>query len=278
MRSLLLRLVAGGVASVCLIGAAFVATLDSAPLPRTPAPAPKPAPQPAPPAPKKPKHPCPGPGPCPRSAKAGSPAVGGDKSSWVNGREWDGEEITCDFPLTEYCTNIGSHVDGAGMCVSTSIEMCARYLGLEDFRGFRDWCAKEPGGAYPGKIEDQIRRYCEYKHCVCPPFINWTGADPEPVVRDLDRRRLPFAHTYGWSPRYGHQISHMVFSVKFNGKYAVVVDNNEIGGVSRAEGRIFEWMDLAEHIRRMKYGSDSGWVFAWIVPPLPPAPQPNIQR
>jgi hypothetical protein len=65
----------------------------------------------------------------------------------------------------------------------------------------------------------------------------------------------------------------MVFSAKFGDKYAVVIDNNEIGGVSAAKGTIYEWMSPAEHIRRMKYGGGGAWVFAFIAPPIPPCPK-----
>ena len=42
-------------------------------------------------------------------------------SSIIAGRTYDGEEITCDLLGKDHIKNIGSHVDGAGMCVFSSI-------------------------------------------------------------------------------------------------------------------------------------------------------------
>ena len=58
----------------------------------------------------------------------------GPGSSVINSREHEGEIITCDLPLSEMIRNIGSKLDGAGMCVFSSIEMAARWQGLEEWR------------------------------------------------------------------------------------------------------------------------------------------------
>jgi len=164
------------------------------------------------------------------------------------------------------------------MCVSTSIEMVARYLSMYQMAGFRDFCAKEPGGCIPTKLEDQLGRFCKSKNIPIPPYVNFVGVDPSTLLSDLDAAGLPYAHTYGQCPRYVNwmnptgKISHMVFSVKFCHRYAVVVDNNAIGGVDAATGAIFEWMSVDEEVRRMKYGDNSAWVFAFLVPPPPPCP------
>lgn len=235
----------------------------------------KPTPNPRP----TPPKPSPRPRPKPRP-KPWLPAVlpvgqggWGNQTSWMNGRQHGNETLAADFPAQLWFANIGSHIDKAGMCVTSSVEMTALYLGLEDFRGFRDWCANEPGGCYPDKLEDQLKRYCDVKGITCPPYVNFEGPDPEPLLRRLDEEGIPFAHTYGWSPRYNQKIAHMVFSAKFGGNYAVVVDNNAIGGLDPATGTIYEWMDLEEHVRRMKYDSGSAWVFAFLVPPPPPCPK-----
>lgn len=254
------------VVAVVLGGAAVLHATQRPALPRPMNPF-RPKPQP------KPK-PTPKPKPRPKPWERGRGPVGlKDKDSLVNGRIFDSECISADFPEGQWFKNKGSDVDGAGMCVTSSVEMISLYDGMEDFRGFRDWCAKEPGGCYPGKLEDQIKRYCEEKKIDVPRYVNFEGPDPEPLLKALDDCGMPFAHTYGWSPRYNQKIAHMVFSVKFGGKYAVVVDNNEIGGLEPSSGKIFEWMLCDEHIRRMKYGNDGAWVFAWLVPPPPPCPR-----
>jgi hypothetical protein len=254
--------VAGGVLVFALVAALLVVS-HAPPKPAAPAPTPFVEPEPEP----EPEPVCPN---CPRKPRR--PKVEA-VSSFVGGPSYQGDDISAAFPVSQYMTNIGSHVDGAGMCVSTSIEMLARYLGLDDLRGFRDWCARYPGGASADKIARQLPAFCKSKGIRCPAFLQYEGDAPEKLLSQLDAARVPFAHTYGYSPRYGHRISHMVFSAKFGDKYAVVIDNNEIGGVSAAKGTIYEWMSPAEHIRRMKYGGGGAWVFAFIAPPIPPCPK-----
>src|SRR5262249_6727012 len=66
-------------------------------------------------------------------------------------------EVQCDLPASERIRNIGSRVDGAGMCVMSSITMAACWGALEEMRGLRDWCAQQPGGGYPAKVDRQLR-------------------------------------------------------------------------------------------------------------------------
>ena len=42
------------------------------------------------------------------------------------------------------------------MCVMSSLEMAARWANLEQLRGLRDWCAQQPGGAYPAEVDKQL--------------------------------------------------------------------------------------------------------------------------
>lgn len=258
--------VVGGVTATALIVAAFVTFGGPKVAPPThPLPAVAPDPD------------CPD-GRCPARRPWGPRGSAGSAVSFVNGREYDGETLACDFPLSMWMPNIGSRVDGAGMCVATSVEMVAIYLGMDFMRGFRDWCSREPGGCYPSKLEDQLTRYCKMKGVPVPPYIDFTGSDPAGLLEQLDAAGLPYAHQYDECPRYASvrnpkgKIAHMVFGVKFGGKYAVVVDNNEIGGVDGKSGKIFEWMPKSELIRRME-ATGSDWIFAFIVPPPPPTPK-----
>jgi len=193
--------------------------------------------------------------------------------SFVNGLVHDGQELTCDLPEKDHIKNIGSRRDGAGMCVMSSIEMAARYHGLDQFRGLRDWCANEPGGGYPEKVVDQIRRYCKTKGIPEVPFYQYEGPNPEEVMEAIDKNGAMACITYAFSPRYNTSfIAHMVCSPMFRGKYGVVLDNNFINENS------YEWMDRAELIRRMRssgrtVGSGNAWVFVWLVPGNPPVPR-----
>ncbi len=194
-----------------------------------------------------------------------------DKSSWVNDRTHEDEVITCDIPPNLHMWNIGSHKDGAGMCVMTSIEICALYLGLDEFKGLREWCAKEPGGGYPSKVDDQLKRYCKEKGLTCPPYMQYEGKAPEAICEKLDGNGLMFASTYGYSPRYGSgKIYHMIAVPKYRAKYAIVLDNNAIGGVSKEH--LFEWMTKEEYVRRARFADGNAWVHCWLTAPPPPMP------
>lgn len=207
--------------------------------------------------------PCPGPGPCPLPKRPWGPSASpvGDGKAVVGGRTHQGVDLTVDLPGRLHVKNIGSKKDGAGMCVTSSIEMMARGLGLDAFTGFRDWCANEPGGAYPSKVDDQIKRYCAEKGIPVPPYVQIEGdAGKVSAALDLlDRTGRGAAITYGWGERYGSRIAHMTFCPGF-GKYGVNLDNNFVGEDA------YEWMDRAELVRRCCYPSGQGWVFAWLTP------------
>lgn len=153
--------------------------------------------------------------------------------------------------------------------------MAARWNGMEDFRGLRDWCAREPGGAYPQKVDDQLKRYCREKGIEVPPYLQYEGLTPEEVVEAIDRTGRMACFTYGESPRYSSAINHMVCGVKYNGKYGVVLDNNFPGEDA------YEWMSREELIHRMKVSANprgrpvlgTAWVFVWLTPPPPPVPR-----
>ena len=188
----------------------------------------------------------------------------------VNGRVFQGEEIGADYPPQLHMRNIGSHIDGAGMCVTTSIEMSARFQGLDQITGLRDWAANEPGGASPDKIDNQLPRFAKAKGIKLPDYLQYEGPNPEKILDLCQKTGRMASITYGYSPRYGGQIAHMVCCPSFSAKFGVVMDNNFIGGVDREH--LFEWMDRDEIVRRMKYPGSTAWVFVWLAPAPPPIP------
>lgn len=215
-------------------------------------------------------------------------SVGGNSytagPSAVGGKSYQGEEISADLPLDQMKWNIGSRVDGAGMCVMTSIEQGAIYAGLEQLRGLRDWCAKYPGGAWPEKVDKQLAQFAKEKGIELPAYLQYTGssaAELRELLETIDRSGRIASIAYGYSPRYGGPINHMVFSPKCgSGKWACVVDNNQIGGVRGEENSRFEWMSRDELEDRMRtqaaaFGrtvKSNPWVFVWLAPPPPPPP------
>lgn len=175
-------------------------------------------------------------------------------------------EVQIDFPLTEHITNIGSKKDGAGMCVMSSIEMAARWSNLESMRGLRDWCAKEPGGGWPEKVDKQLAKYVkEFKVTPKPSYIQYEGKDPQILRAALETGRFP-AITYSGKDkvRYSGTIAHMVCLAHLDDNFAAIWDNNGKPGE-------LIWMNTKEFMDRWTDGS-SGWTFIWISPPPPPLP------
>jgi hypothetical protein len=202
---------------------------------------------------------------CPADAQTG-------RTSVVAGPIYEGQELTCDLAPQEQFHNIGSKKDGAGMCVFTSIEMAARAQGLEQMRGWRDWCASNfSGGGWPGRVDDYLAKWFKAKGLEPIPYYQYEGPAPEKVLTLIDKTGRMACITYGWSPRYGRGISHMVCSPGY-GKFAAVLDNNFVSKKTPTgyDENIYEWMEPVELCRRMKLGGGSAWIFCWLPPPPPP--------
>lgn len=194
-------------------------------------------------------------------------------SSWVNGLSFQGQEVTVDLPEKYQIRNIGSRIDNAGMCVFSSIEMAAEWHGLDDMKGWRDWCANNyPGGGYPEKVDQLLAEWWRYKNLTPIPYIQYEGTDPQAILNLCDKTNRCACITYGHSPRYisrinpQGRISHMVCLVGFKTN-AVVLDNNFIGEKN------MEWMPTRELIRRNMLTANKAWVFVWRTPGAPPIPK-----
>lgn len=177
-------------------------------------------------------------------------------------------EVTADVPQDQRIKNIGSHADGLGMCVMSSIEMGARWQGLEQMRGLRDWCAKQPGGDYPSKVDRQLKEFCAAKGIPVPPYVQYEGRDAGDVVRSVLKTGRIACTTYAGRDgvRYRTRIAHMVCNVHADSGWACVLDNNDIGPDALL------WMDPASFDARLNDFGGEGWVFYWLAPPPPPVP------
>jgi len=153
-----------------------------------------------------------------------------------------------DFPRNEAIANIGSRVDGAGMCVMSSIEMAARWAGLEQMRGLRDWCAKEPGGAYPSKVTRQIRGFCLEKKIDQPNYIQYEGPNSQVIEMTIGSGRMP---AITWGP------AHMVAGLAMDKKRSAILDNNAID-------RYPQWYDTPKFEKSWRGGGKNGWIFLWV--------------
>lgn len=191
-------------------------------------------------------------------------AVAADRGV-IAGREHQGEAVTIDLPAREQLRNRAGS-DGAGLCVMTSIEMAARWQGLESMRGLRDWCARQPGGAWPAKVDRQLREFCQARGCSVPQYVQYEGSNPRALLDLCERTGRMACVTYGYSPRYGQTIAHMINCVKFGARWAVALDNNFPGSST------YEWMTNDEFVRRVNFPSGSAWLFVWLAPPPPPVP------
>jgi hypothetical protein len=191
----------------------------------------------------------------------------GSEKAFVAGRQHANEVLDCDLPGDMQFKNIGSRADGSGMCVMSSIEMAALWQGLDEYKGLRDWCAREPGGGYPEKVDKQLAAYARAKGLPAPRYLQYEGPDVEPVLEAALRSGRMACITYGWGERYGQSIAHMVCCPKYSGQFAAVLDNNFPGEAN------YEWMTRGELARRVKLPRNSGWVFVWLAPPPPPSPR-----
>lgn len=205
------------------------------------------------------------------------PTAAYGQNSFINGLAHDNESITCDLPGSQHIKNIGSKVPSydkrgrpyyAGMCVFSSVEMAALYAGLEQMRGFRDWAAtKFQGGGWPDKVDVVLAAYFKEKNIAPIPYIQYEGKDPAEILSLCEKTGRMASMTYGYSPRYGEPIQHMVNGVMYRNSYGVVLDNNYPG-----EDR-YEWVASNELTRRTIYPNTTAWIFVWLHPGPPPSPR-----
>lgn len=174
-------------------------------------------------------------------------------------------EVTCDLPVEQRIKNIGSRADGAGMCVMSSCEMSARWANLEVLRGLRDWCARQPGGAYPAKVDRQFKEFCAAKGIALQPYLQYEGKDPALLREALRTGRMPCVTYNGHDPHYAGSIAHMVNLIHLDEHWAVILDNNFTGQNELV------WL-TPDDFRRRWLGNGGGWAVILLAPPPPPVP------
>lgn len=205
--------------------------------------------------------------PCPPTP---SPGPWGTEQTPVGvAKSPDGTEPEVDYPAEQWMKNIGSRKDGSGMCVFTSYEMMCRHAGLEEFRGFRDWCATNyAGGGYPSKLAKLVEAYCKAKNIKVPTYYQYEGSDLTFLKTALRSGRFACCTLY-YSARYNGRISHMVNAAHCAGpRYWAICDNNKM---NRDEIPPYEWFDGEEKFHRaigQKY-----WAVVLEMPGLPCPPK-----
>jgi hypothetical protein len=188
----------------------------------------------------------------------------------VGGPELNGVSVRCDLPLDLHLRNKGGSDGrggpgtGSGLCVFTSIDMAAQWANVPELIGFRDWMTNFPGGGYPDKVRQYVKKLSVERGREMVEGVDYgqaTDADEQKLAKILDGYRVACV-TYGYSPRYGQNIAHMVCLMSF-GDHCVVLDNNFPG--------TYEWVEKKEFLRRWKM-MQGGWVFWLNAPPPPPVP------
>jgi hypothetical protein len=181
----------------------------------------------------------------------------------------DGTELQLDLPGSQHLQNQAG-VDGAGLCVFTSISHSARWSHVELLENFRDYMRKYPGGGWPDKVTKMVNQIAKDKGALPPPYLQVEGGrELLDVLRAaLASNRMP-AVTYSLSPtgRYGgRKIAHMVSLVHLDDKRACVLDNNFPGDDK------YEWMSIEEFVHTFTGGGRSGWAVVLLDAGPPPLP------
>ncbi len=156
-------------------------------------------------------------------------------------------------------------------CVFTSFEMMCRHAGLEEFRGFRDWCAAGyPGGGAPEKLARLVTAYCTAKRIPVPRFYQYEGADLAFLETALRTGRFACVTLYH-SARYGGRIYHMVNCGHAAGpRYRNIVDNNRM----RNDGiPPVEWFDGVDRFKHAVSINGRYWAVVLERPGLPAPPK-----
>lgn len=196
------------------------------------------------------------------------PAQPAEASSTVGGNVFNGVEVECDLPNDQHLKNKDGR-DGAGLCVFTSIDMMANWHNFLTLIGFRDYMTQFPGGGYPDKVREYVKKYAESRGFPVPvegkDYGQFYDTNPQSLAQKLDEilntNRIACI-TYGYSPRYGpFKIAHMVCLVHFDLKnnLAAVLDNNFPGTL--------EWMTASELVNRC-LANRGGWC-VWLNTPTP---------
>jgi hypothetical protein len=193
---------------------------------------------------------------------------------YIGGATHDGRTVTIDLPRDQRLKNtVGT--DRSGLCVGTSIEHSARWQYVPELIGLQKFLTQFPGGGWPQRVDDFLTQKVKAAHgnMADVQYIQITTFDEKKLDLALRTGRMP-AITYGYSPRYGEPVSHMVNIVYKDDKYCVFLDNNFPD--------TYEWTSLSEGLRRIKLrlldsaghtDNNGGWFIVLLATAPPPDPK-----
>jgi len=175
-----------------------------------------------------------------------------------------GVEAACPLPKEFHLKNRGGS-DGSGLCVFASITHSAQWQNIDVLKDLFQWMFKHPGGGWPEKVDDMIRKKCQEQNRPVPNYIQVEKLDLELLKLAAKTGKMP-GITYARSPtgRYGGQrIAHMVSLVHASDNLYGILDNNYPGSV--------EWMNEAEF-----RSVDPSWAVIFLDPGPPSPPRAPV--
>lgn len=184
----------------------------------------------------------------------------------ITGPRHEGRTVKCDLPISQQLDNRAG-IDGVGLCVPTSVEMAARWKGVKELYGFRDYRTQFTGGDGPERLSAFVKEYSRLRGRELIEGVDWGQTftqDPRVIDTILDNYGIACI-AYGRSPRYSTPILHMVCLVMLDAEYGVILDNNFPG--------TYEWVGREEVIDRWKTMKFLGGWVVWVNgSPPPPVP------
>jgi hypothetical protein len=154
---------------------------------------------------------------------------------------------------------------GAGLCVFTSIEHDARWQNEPRLWKFQEQMTHEPGGGYPSKVDDMIKKYAPGVS-----YLQYEGHDPAFLKQAMLTHRMVAVTYNGHDCHYGNQhIAHMVNLIHLSDAWACILDNNYPTELV--------WMTPSAFYKRWTGSDSNGWAVVLLNGPPPPSPWTEIQ-
>lgn len=180
--------------------------------------------------------------------------------------EHEGRRARCDLPKELHVKNIAGS-DGLGQCGFASATHAGRFQAFPEFYGFLEWMKRQPGGAWPEKMDRMFEEFLGPESYRDFNYLHAFGDAAIPLMeRAVNSGRMVLV-TYGYSDRYGVSIDHMVNLVHLDDEWACILDNNFPG--------TWEWVPRSEFVQRFHWttqGKSEGWCVIFIGHPQPPVP------
>ena len=196
----------------------------------------------------------------------------------------DGTNATIDLPAARHVRNVGSQVDGLGLCVFTSVQQAADWHNVPQLLGFQRWMAKRPGGGYPEKLDRELAAFCASQGKPTPAYVQHVGGDEAFLDLAVKTGRMASITYAGADGFYPGPVLHMVNLAHLDAERGAVIDNNRPGR--------WVWMTRRQLLNRWRGLTDAGtpmvvrdggqvfavgggWAVVLLAPPPPPYATPR---